>query len=177
MRLIIVFLLISQSIFSQKFYTRTGLTGFKANVPAFEPVQALNKSSSAIVTNDGDIAVQLFISAFKFKIALMQEHFNENFMESDEFPKATFKGKILDFDASKLEGSKEVTIKGTLNVKGKDKEIETTGTVTKNGNTIRLVSQFITTPRDFEIKIPSLVRKKIAREVTIDIDYELAEKK
>ncbi|MCH2035038.1 MAG: YceI family protein [Tenacibaculum sp.] len=176
MRLLIIMLLIGQSVFAQKYFTRTGSTGFRASVKAFEPVQALNKSTSAILTNEGKIASQLFISAFKFRLALMQEHFNENFMDSAEFPKATFRGNIQDIKVSELENSKEVVIKGTLNIRGIDKEVETKGTISKVGDKIVLVSKFVVLPGDFNIEIPSLLRRKIAREVTIDINYEFTEK-
>jgi polyisoprenoid-binding protein YceI len=176
MRLLIIMLLVAQSVFAQKYFTRTGATGFRASVKAFEPVQALNKSTSAILTNEGKIASQLFISAFKFRLALMQEHFNENFMDSAEFPKATFRGNIQDIKVSELENSKEVVIKGTLNIRGIDKEVETKGTISKVGDKIVLVSKFVVLPGDFNIEIPSLLRRKIAREVTIDINYEFTEK-
>lgn len=176
MRLLIILLLVGQSVFAQKYFTRTGSTGFRASVKAFEPVQALNKSTSAILTNEGKIASQLFISAFKFRLALMQEHFNENFMDSAEFPKATFRGNIQDIKVSELENSKEVVIKGTLNIRGIDKEVETKGTISKIGDKIVLVSKFVVLPGDFNIEIPSLLRRKIAREVIIDINYEFTEK-
>ncbi len=176
MRLLIIMLLVAQSVFAQKYFTRTGSTGFRASVKAFEPVKALNKSTSAILTNEGKIASQLFISAFKFRLALMQEHFNENFMDSAEFPKATFRGNIHDIKVSELKNSKEVVIKGTLNIRGIDKEVETKGTISKVGDKIVLVSKFVVLPGDFNIEIPSLLRRKIAREVTIDINYEFTEK-
>ena len=177
MRLLITLLLISQSIFAQKYFTRTGTTEFKASVKAFEPVQATNNSTSAILTNDGQIAAQLFISAFQFRLALMQEHFNENYMDSAEFPKATFKGKIENITVSDLENSKEVLIKGILTVRGIEKKIETKGTLSKIGDKIKLVSDFVVLPSDFNIEIPSLIRRKIAREVTINLNYEFTEKK
>lgn len=177
MRLLVIILLISQSVFAQKYFTRTGSTGFRASVKAFEPVQALNKSTSAIITNDGQIAAQLFISAFKFRLALMQEHFNENFMDSAEFPKATFRGKVEDINLSELKDSKEVVIKGVLTVKGIDKNIETKGTLSRIGDKVKLVSKLVVLPGDFNIEIPSLIRRKIAREVTIDLNYEFTEKK
>ena len=124
MRLLIILLLISQSICAQKYFTRTGTTKFKASVKAFEPVQATNNSTSAIITNEGKIAAQLFISAFKFRLALMQEHFNENYMDSAEFPKATFKGNVEDINLSELNDSQEVVIKGTLNVNGCTKNVD-----------------------------------------------------
>jgi hypothetical protein len=178
MRIIIVtFLICCQSLFGQKYFTRTGSTGFKASVAAFEPVQALNKSTSVVLTKEGQIASQLFISAFKFRIALMQEHFNENFMDSDEFPKATFKGEIVDFNLETLMDTKEHLIKGVLTIKGVDKEVEIKVNISKINNIIKIKSEFIALPEDFNIKIPSLIRKKIAREVIIDLNYELVEKK
>jgi hypothetical protein len=177
MRLLIILLLISQSICAQKYFTRTGTTKFKASVKAFEPVQATNNSTSAIITNEGKIAAQLFISAFKFRLALMQEHFNENYMDSAEFPKATFRGNVEDINLSELDDSQEVFIKGTLNVRGIDKKIETKGTIAKIGDKIKLVSSFVVLPSDFNIEIPKLIKRKIAREITIDLNYEFTEKK
>jgi hypothetical protein len=177
MRLLIILLLISQSICAQKYFTRTGITKFKASVKAFEPVQATNNSTSAIITNEGKIAAQLFISAFKFRLALMQEHFNENYMDSAEFPKATFRGNVEDINLSELDDSQEVVIKGTLNVRGIDKKIETKGTMSKIGDKIKLVSSFVVLPGDFNIEIPKLIKRKIAREITIDLNYEFTEKK
>lgn len=178
MRLLTIFLLIAQVTFAQKFFTRTGQTGFKASVAAFEPVQALNKSTSAILNDKGEIASQLFISAFKFRVALMQEHFNENFMDSDTYPKANFKGKIENFDFKKLSNqAQKVTLSGMLTIRGIAKNITTEATISKNGTTIKLIASFKITPQDFEIKIPSVIRRKIARDVTIDIHYDLVEKK
>lgn len=178
MRVITAILLICcQSLFSQKYFTRTGTTEFKASVATFEPVEALNNSTSVLLTNDGKIASQLFISAFKFKIALMQEHFNENFMDSDKYPKATFKGEILNFNVNNLTSTKKHFIKGILTIKGIDKEIEAKATVSKVDDIIKIASQFTVLPSDFNIKIPSIIRKKIAKEIIIYLNYELNEKK
>ena len=176
MRLLLTLLLISQSIFAQKYFTRTGSTEFKASVQAFEPVEATNNSTSVILTNDGQIAAQLFVSAFQFRLALMQEHFNENYMDSAEFPKATFKGKLEDITISELENSKEVLIKGILTIRGVEKKIETKGILSKIGDKIKLVSKLVVLPSDFNIEIPSLIRRKIAREITINLSYDFTEK-
>ena len=176
MRLLLTLLLISQSIFAQKYFTRTGSTEFKASVQAFEPVEATNNSTSVILTNDGQIAAQLFVSAFQFRLALMQEHFNENYMDSAEFPKATFKGKLEDITISELENSKEVLIKGVLTIRGVEKKIETKGILSKIGDKIKLVSKLVVLPSDFNIEIPSLIRRKIAREITINLSYDFTEK-
>ncbi|CAL2077475.1 YceI family protein [Tenacibaculum sp. 190524A02b] len=176
MRLLIVLLLVGQSIFAQKYFTRTGTTEFKASVDAFEPVEATNKSTSAILTSSGDVASQLFVNAFKFKIALMQEHFNENYMDSDTHPKATFRGKIESFDVENI-SSKAYNLKGKLTVKGVAKEITVPIKLKKEGDKIHLTGNFNVSPQDFNIKIPSIVRKKIANKINISIDYELNKKK
>ncbi len=102
------FLLVSISVFSQKYFTRSGNTNFKASVEAFEVVEAKNNSTTVILKTDtGDIAAQLFINAFQFKVALMQEHFNENYMGSDKYPKAIFRGKIADFNLATVTPKKK----------------------------------------------------------------------
>ncbi|WP_255362865.1 YceI family protein [Tenacibaculum sp. MAR_2009_124] len=173
---VLVFLFITSLCFSQKLFTRTGITEFKASIDAFEAVEAINKSTSVIVNSEGKIAAQLYISAFSFKVALMQEHFNENYMESDEFPKANFKGTIEQFDIGVLKDS--YILKGSITVKGISKSIETKVKIKKSANDkIVLKGVFAVSPKDFNIKIPSIVRKKIAEHVTISLDYELSKKK
>ncbi|TDQ21913.1 YceI family protein [Tenacibaculum caenipelagi] len=176
--LFIILLFLSQNIFCQKYYTRTGNTEFKASVDAFEPVEAENKSTTVILnTENGEIASLLLIKAFRFRLALMQEHFNENYMDSDEHPKATFAGKIHDFNMDEIVSEKEYKITGILNIRGINKKITTSAKIIKTGDQIFLKSNFSVKPQDFNIKIPSIVRNKIAKSVIITIDYELSEKK
>ncbi len=176
--LFIILIFLSQSIVSQKYFTRTGATHFKASVEAFETVEATNNSTSVVLKSDtGDIAALLLIKAFRFKVALMQEHFNENYMDSDKHPKATFKGKIEDFNLEEINSKKKYLIKGVLNIRGVEKSIETTGTFSKINSNLKLNASFSVKPQDFNIKIPSIVRKKIAKSITISLDYELSKKK
>lgn len=171
-------ILISKNITAQKYLTRTGTTFFKASVATFEPVEATNKSTSAIIKAEtGDIAVQLFVSAFKFKIALMQEHFNENYMDSDQYPKATFRGKLQNFSVKNLSEEKEFLLNGTLTVKGKEKKISTKAKVIFKDKKLCLQTTFNVKPQDFNIEIPSIVRKKISEEIKITANYEFSEKK
>ena len=94
---------------AQKYATKTGSLKFEASVESFEEVAAENKNTSAILeSSTGEIAVLTLMKGFRFKIALMEEHFNENYVESDKFPKATFKGKVEDFDASKLSSTAKI---------------------------------------------------------------------
>lgn len=171
--------LMSLSISAQsKYFTKTGITDFKASVEAFEPVEATNRSTTVILnTSNGDIAALLFVKAFHFEIALMEEHFNENYMDSDKFPKATFKGRLEGFDMSKL--SKEITelnLRGVLNVRGKDKTIETIAKLSNVDGKILLVADFSVVPQDFDIDIPKIVRKKIAERINVNLNYELVQK-
>lgn len=176
--IILAIVLISQSITAQKYFTRTGTTHFKASVEAFEPVEATNNSSTSILKVDtGDIAVQLFVNAFQFKVALMQEHFNENYMDSDKYPKATFRGKLENFSLESLKNQTEFPLQGTLTVRGKKKEVTTTAKIVQQDDKLNLSCSFSVKPQDFNIKIPSIVRKKIAEQINVTIDYEFVEKK
>tara|TARA_B110000238_G_scaffold193230_1_gene229426 strand:- start:1471 stop:2049 length:579 start_codon:yes stop_codon:yes gene_type:complete len=180
MKKILFFLLFFVTIsgFSQTYFTRTGTTNFKASVTAFEPVEATNKSTTVILkTATGDLAAQLFMSAFQFRVALMQEHFNENYMDSNTHPKAVFRGKLADFNFTELSIKKEYDLSGTLTIKGVKKEISTTATVILDGDKITISSRFTVAPQDFDIDIPKIVRKKIAETINITLKYELVEKK
>ena len=92
---IIIGLLMSLHLNAQKYFTRTGTTQFEASEKVFEPVEATNKSTTAIFnTKTGAVATQVFMAGFQFKNALMQEHFNENYMDSHQYPKAVFLASI-----------------------------------------------------------------------------------
>ncbi len=176
--IIITVLCFSAYGFSQKLYTKTGITEFKGSVEAFEPVEAKNKSTSVVFnTETGDIAALLFVKAFDFRVALMQEHFNENYMDSNTFPKATFRGKVPGLVYETMEGSKQYIISGTLNVRGKGKKVETLATFLKEGEKLKIKGAFKVKPQDFDIKIPGIVRKKIAEDIIINFEYELVQKK
>ena len=102
-------LILTSIVFSQKMITRSGEIKFEASMPAFEEVAAKSSTASCVFDKStGEIAVLVLVKAFRFKVPLMEEHFNENYVESDKFPKATFKGKVLNFDAAKLGSSKVV---------------------------------------------------------------------
>ncbi|MGY3793519.1 YceI family protein [Aquimarina sp. 433] len=175
--IIFVFLfIISGTVLAQgKFITKKGVISFEASVPSFEEVKAKNTTVTAILnTDNGEIASLALVKGFRFKNALMEEHFNENYIESDDFPKATFKGVLVDFDVENLQ--KEYIIKGKLSLHGKSKEIQTKGIITKDGNTISISSTFIAKPEDFDIKIPSIVSKKIADDISVSLNFLLIKK-
>ncbi|WP_395077702.1 YceI family protein [Flavobacterium sp.] len=163
------------SSFSQKIKTKSGLVNFDAVESTFEPVKALNKATTCILnTANGQIASQILMKGFEFKVALMEEHFNENYIESDKYPKATLKGKIENFDYSKITQTfQNIQIKGTLEMHGKIKDVIIDGKIKKNVDSTELTTNFILLPEDFDIRIPSIVRGKIAKKVNVSTVFLL----
>ena len=171
-----LFIIISLSSFAQtKMISKTGKITFEASVPAFEEVKGKNESVTFIFNpSTGDIASLALIKSFRFKVALMEEHFNENYMESDTYPKATFKGKIDNFDFSKLTSTaKDYTIKGKLEMHGKTKDITITAHIKKSGDAVDIDSDFTVNTDDFGIEIPSIVSKKVSKKVAVKLDVTL----
>lgn len=180
MKIVLTFLFCLSTMIgvAQKYITKSGFTEFKASVEAFEPVEATNNSSTAVLNSEtGEVAALMFIKAFKFDIALMEEHFNENYMDSNTYPKATFKGKISDFNIDNVtEKEKEFEIEGKLTIRGKEAPINTTATLKKKNDTIYVISTFSVKPGEFDIEIPSIVSSKISEKINISLNYELAKK-
>jgi len=170
-----VFLLMTKNVFAQKMMTRTGEIKFEASMPAFEEVAATNKTASCILDKaTGDFAALTLIKSFKFKAPLMEEHFNENYMESSQFPKATFKGKVLNFDGEKLSTAKTTyDLEGDLTIHGVTKKIKTKINLVVNGAKIIATSTITVKPQDYKIEIPSLVKGKIAENVKVSMSFIL----
>ena len=171
----IFFFSVTFVVAQNKYLDKAGIISFKASEATFEPVKAKNNSVTAILNSKtGDIAALALVKEFQFKNALMQEHFNENYIESDSYPKTTFKGKIIEFDFSKLsKNKKEFNCVGVLNFHGIDKKIKTKLLISIQGDFLLLEGNFITFPQDFNIKIPKIVRNKIAKEVKVKLDFKL----
>lgn len=152
--------------------TKTGEIKFEASVPSFEEVKAQNNTTTVVLnTETGEIAALTLMKGFRFKIALMEEHFNENYIESDRYPKATFKGKVFGFDLTKLtESEKDFSIKGILELHGKSKEITVPAKIKKTDDGIELTTYFSVNSDDFNIEIPKIVSNKVSRKVNISLD-------
>ena len=163
------------NVSAQKYMTKTGSLKFEASVESFEEIAAENKNTSAILESaTGEIAVLTLVKGFRFKIALMEEHFNENYIESDKFPKATFKGKVEDFDVAKLSSASGMfKISGDLTLHGKTKKVTTNAKISKSGDKITITGNFEAKPEDFDIEIPKLVSKKVADKVKITFNLLL----
>jgi uncharacterized membrane protein len=169
---------VSGSVSAQKYMTRTGKVTFFSSTPV-ENIEAFNNDVSSVIdSKTGDMAFIVPIKSFKFEKALMQEHFNENYMESDKFPKADFKGRITDLsnvDFSK-DGNYSVKATGKLTIHGVTREVSIPGTVTVKGNSITANSKFRVKTADYGIKIPSMVANKIADQIEVTVNTILTQK-
>ena len=174
---LLLFIAVSTTGFAQKLITKTGSIKFQASMPSYEEVAAENKSVSAVLEQStGDFASLVLIKGFRFKVALMEEHFNENYMDSEKFSKATLKGKIEDFDISKISNTaKNFTLKGDLTIHGKTKPVSVIIKVSKTTSGVNTIGTFEVKPEDFDIQIPSLVRNKIADKIKINYNFLLVQ--
>ncbi len=174
LNIVLAFLFFVQTSMAQdKYFTKEGYVSFFSHT-IVEDIKADNQQVLSIVdTTTGEIAIQLLMRSFQFKKALMQEHFNENYVESYKYPKATFKGVILNLNEI-VEGDFETEIKGILLVHGREKEVSTMVKVAKKNEMLILTGHFMVEVADFDIKIPSIVANNIAK--TIEVSFELKHK-
>lgn len=171
--LLIVTLGFVNIVSAQKYSTKTGKVTFEASVPLFEDVFAQDDSNIAIVNADnGDFASVSTVKNFQFKVKLMEEHFNENYAETAKYPKTTFKGKIANFDKTKLTATpQKYTVQGTLNFHGVDKAVNSTATMYAKDGKIYMQGTFVARPADFNVTIPKMVMKKVAENVNVEYNY------
>jgi polyisoprenoid-binding protein YceI len=172
--IVVVALLIGGVTFSQKMMTRTGEIKFDATVPgAMDEVIGTNKTVSSIFDKaTGDVVVQAMVKSFKFKSPLMEEHFNENYMESDKLPKASFKGKVLNYDGKT--GSYEV--EGDLTIHGVTNKVKSKMTVTSEGSKLDISGSFTIKLSDYKLEVPALAKKTLAETAKITIKLPLENK-
>lgn len=154
------------------YLTRTGKIEFHAGT-SVEDVDAVNNEVTSMVnTKTGEIVFNVLIKSFHFKRALMEEHFNENYLESGKIPKSTFKGKITDLSVVNFakDGTYKVNVAGELNLHGVSQNVTMPATVTIAGGKIRGQGNFKIKPEDYKIVIPSLVQDKVAKVVDVIVD-------
>ena len=172
--IVVITLLMGITGFSQKMLTRNGELKFDATVPgALDEVIGTNKTVSAIFNKtSGELVVLGLVKSFKFKSPLMEEHFNENYMESDKFPKASFKGKVLNFDSKN--GSYDV--EGDLTIHGVTNKVKTKMATTNNGGKLELSGTFTIKLSDYKIDVPALAKKTLAETSKISVKLVLENK-
>ncbi len=169
---VIILCLFQAHGFSQsKYFTKSGSITFDAS-GAMEDIKAVNKKATFVLdAKSGAIELAVLLKAFEFDRALMQEHFNENYVESDKYPKSTYKGKITNFSEVDLshDGTYPVKITGQLTIHGATKEIPARGNLVVKDGKVSGTASFTITLSDFDIEIPSLVKDKISKTVNIHI--------
>jgi polyisoprenoid-binding protein YceI len=160
------------------YMTKTGKVSFSSRAKSPEKVEADNNEVSSVLnTQSGEMVFAILIKSFHFVSALMEEHFNENYVESNKYPKSTFKGKVLNLSAVNFskDGAYPVNVEGDLTFHGITKKVVSTGSLTVRAGKINAVSKFQMKLKDFKVSIPSLVADKISEEIDIVVDcnYEL----
>jgi len=158
-----------------KYFTRSGQATFFSSTPV-EDIKAINEGAVCVLdVNNGNVEVSMLNKSFQFKKALMQEHFNENYMESNTYPKSKFKGQVVDIDKVDLDkdGAQNVTVKGDLTIHGETHTVEVPGTIEVNDGNLMAHTVFMVTPEDYGIEIPGMVRENIAEEIEVTIDLNL----
>lgn len=161
------FTLVHLSVNAQSYVSKNVRIALFSSTPV-EDIRAVSEQCTAVIVKETkELAFQVPIKSFEFDKKLMQEHFNENYMESDKFPVAKFKGTLdQDIDLTK-DGVYDVTVTGTLNVHGVDKKRTIPGKITVNNGQLQISTAFKVACVDHGIKVPRLVFAKIAEQISI----------
>jgi polyisoprenoid-binding protein YceI len=179
--LILTFSLLVFSANAQKYMTKNGFIGFFSHTPMEDIKGDNNQVASVMDITTGEMVFQALVKSFHFDRALMEEHFNENYMESEKFPKAIFKGKITNLTAVNFTkaGIYDVTVEGDLTIHNVTNKVSTKGTLEVVAGGINANAKFKVVPEDYKIEIPGVVREKINKdlEVTVTMKYTPLEAK
>ena len=165
--LFFIFLFFNFNLYAQRFISKTGQVSFFSEAP-MEDIKAINNKLGAVYdSKTGQLVFQLNIKDFVFPKALMQEHFNENYLESDRYPKSIFSGTVITQEMNK------VTVEGDLSIHGKTNRIKVCGILKENKRVVNISAKFMVKLEDYDINIPKIVMYKIAEEVEVKIDIQL----
>jgi len=157
-------------VFAQKFKTSTSEVHFFSSAP-LENIEAKSSEATSIIdAATNNIAIVIPMTSFEFEKALMEEHFNENYVESDKYPNATFKGTITSWDQSLASDS--ATAIGELTVHGVSKEVTIKGLISRSGEGLTVNAVFPIALKDHKIKIPKIVWQNIAEEVEVTATFD-----
>ncbi len=173
--IILLLSLIAFTATADKYFTKTGKISFFSSAP-MEKIEAHNGAIGVLLNSaTGALSFKVLIKSFVFEKKLMQEHFNENYMDSDKYPKAMFKGKVKDI--SKVNFSKDgkypVKVSGDLTIHGVKKAVVESGYIIVKKGIPTVSSNFSVKLTDYKVKIPRAVRDKIAKDVKIKINARL----
>jgi polyisoprenoid-binding protein YceI len=154
----------------QKYSVEKGSASFFSHA-TIEDIAAKNEKVAGLFNaSTGDVAFSISINEFQFAKSLMKEHFNEKYMESDKYPKATFQGKVSGFDLNSNQVQQAVAM-GKMTIHGQTKDVEVPGTIEKQGDRLIFKAKFIAKLEDYKIAIPQLMWQNIAEQVEVTIDF------
>ncbi|RYZ30901.1 MAG: YceI family protein [Chitinophagaceae bacterium] len=173
---LIAFVLFAATVTAQdRYFTKTGKIDFYSKAP-LEDIEAKNKTVTAVLDKKtGAMQFEVQMKGFEFEKKLMQEHFNENYVESNKFPKAGFKGTIVNNAAVNYakDGTYNVNVKGKLTIHGVTKDVQAPGTIKVSNGKIDAASTFTIQLSDYNISIPSVVKDKVSNTIKISVDTKL----
>lgn len=158
-----------------RYFTKSGDIKFSSKAP-MENIEAVNKSVTCVLdTKTGAIQFAVLMKGFEFAKALMQDHFNENYVESDKFPKGEFKGQIGNPSTLNLtqNGTYPVDVTGKLTMHGITKDVKADGKIIVQDGKVSALSDFPILLSDYDIKIPSLVENNISNTISINVNCPL----
>jgi len=168
--------LVHSGVHSQVYLTRAGFVGFYSKMPLEDIRAENNQVFAAIDPGKKTIAFSLLLKGFVFTKQLMQEHFNENYVESDKYPKASFTGSFAGDVPLDKDGTYKVTVKGSMSLHNVTRPLETPATIEVKAGRIIGQAEFRMKPEDYNISIPSVVRDKIAQEMRVNVRIDCGTK-
>jgi hypothetical protein len=163
-------LLFSLAGYGQKYTAEKGEIAFFSD-GAIEDIEAKNSMVGSLVnTSTGELVFIAKIKDFIFPKSLMREHFNEKYMETERYPKATFTGKLVGFKPGAA-GEQKVSAVGKMNIHGITKDVDVPGTLEVRDGKALMKARFMVKLLDYNIKIPSLVWQNIAEVVEVRVEF------
>jgi polyisoprenoid-binding protein YceI len=155
---------------AQKFTSEKSAVSFFSHASIEDIAAKTDKSNSIFNISTGEIVFSIPIKDFEFEKALMKEHFNEKYMETEKYPKSTFQGKITNFQQT-ASGEQEARAVGKLTIHGVTKNVELPGKIEVAEGRVVMKSKFVIKLADYKIKIPTLLWKNIAEQVEVTIEF------
>lgn len=174
--IISIILLTFGDLSAQKYFTKTGELSFYSHTP-LEDIEAISNTATTVYDSEsGKIQWAVLIKSFEFEKALMQEHFNENYMESSKHPKATFSGQVKDHQSVNLgkDGTYKTDVVGELTIHGVSQPVTAEATFVVADGAVNASSSLTVAVADYDIEIPAVVRDNIAKQIEITINAAYA---
>lgn len=169
--------IVTMTCFGQKYFTKNAQVNFDATSPSSpERVEGINRTAICVVdTKEGKIQFSVLMKGFAFERALMEEHFNENYVESSKFPKAEFKGEIKDNDDINYskDGTYTAKVKGKMTMHGETNDVDTDAKILIQNGKISATADFSVKLSDYKISIPGLVADKVSKTAKINVSCSL----